>query len=92
MEVEVKVANLQAICRSCAGVPYGDEVPCDSIDCPVYYSRVRESTKLRSYQSSALFLIEELENAPTPPSSRRSTPAHIDIEYESDSAYTDSMY
>ncbi|WEW57498.1 DNA polymerase zeta [Emydomyces testavorans] len=44
--VETKVANLHEICRSCMGVPWGEEVKCDSKDCPVFYSRTRTTSDL----------------------------------------------
>jgi DNA polymerase zeta len=37
-----RVDNLHTICRSCMGVPFGDDVRCDSKDCPVFYSRTRD--------------------------------------------------
>ncbi|PYH98794.1 DNA polymerase zeta catalytic subunit [Aspergillus ellipticus CBS 707.79] len=40
---EKRVADLHRVCRSCMGVPFGDEVSCDSKDCPVFYSRTRDS-------------------------------------------------
>ncbi|KAK2858506.1 hypothetical protein FQN49_004667 [Arthroderma sp. PD_2] len=44
---ERKVANLHGICRSCMGVGWGEEVKCDSKDCPVFYSRMRQTSDLR---------------------------------------------
>ncbi|BAE63522.1 unnamed protein product [Aspergillus oryzae RIB40] len=38
---EKSVSDLLRVCRSCMGVPFGDEVKCDSKDCPVFYSRTR---------------------------------------------------
>ncbi|RAL10610.1 DNA-directed DNA polymerase zeta catalytic subunit REV3 [Aspergillus homomorphus CBS 101889] len=40
-QAEKKVAELERICRSCMGVAFGEEVRCDSKDCPVFYSRTR---------------------------------------------------
>ncbi|KAL2009094.1 hypothetical protein VTN00DRAFT_7288 [Thermoascus crustaceus] len=45
---EKRVIDLHKICRSCMGVPFGDEVKCDSKDCPVFYSRVRQMANWRS--------------------------------------------
>lgn len=39
---ERKAADVQKVCRSCAGLAWAEEVRCDSRDCPVFYSRVRE--------------------------------------------------
>ncbi|PYI07055.1 DNA polymerase zeta catalytic subunit [Aspergillus sclerotiicarbonarius CBS 121057] len=44
---EKRVADLQRVCRSCMGVPFGEEVSCDSKDCPVFYSRTRDSANWR---------------------------------------------
>ena len=38
---EKSVSDLLRVCRSCMGVPFGDEVKCDSKDCPIFYSRTR---------------------------------------------------
>ncbi|KAL4942212.1 hypothetical protein BDV06DRAFT_192711 [Aspergillus oleicola] len=40
-QAEQKVANLERVCRSCMDVPFGDDVKCDSLDCPVFYARTR---------------------------------------------------
>ncbi|SMR62122.1 unnamed protein product [Zymoseptoria tritici ST99CH_1E4] len=40
-----KVADIEAVCRSCADLPAGEEVRCDSRDCPVFYSRVKAKTR-----------------------------------------------
>jgi DNA polymerase zeta len=41
-QAERRINNLLKICRSCMGVPFGDDVKCDSKDCPVFYSRTRD--------------------------------------------------
>ncbi|KAJ6264149.1 DNA polymerase zeta catalytic subunit [Drechslerella dactyloides] len=46
--MEKASAGLKKVCWSCAGVGPGEEVACDSLDCPVYYRRVREGTKVRA--------------------------------------------
>jgi DNA polymerase zeta len=40
-----KKADIEAICRSCADIPNGDAIKCDSRDCPVFYSRVKATAK-----------------------------------------------
>ncbi|KAL8708262.1 MAG: hypothetical protein Q9220_006839 [cf. Caloplaca sp. 1 TL-2023] len=45
---EQKALNLERVCRSCAGLPWGDEVRCDSKDCPVFYTRARHMAALRT--------------------------------------------
>lgn len=47
-KAEVKVKNILDICRSCSGLAFGEEVRCDSRDCPVFYSRVKERAALGS--------------------------------------------
>ncbi|KAJ5998886.1 hypothetical protein N7451_006696 [Penicillium sp. IBT 35674x] len=39
---EKRVVDLEAVCRSCMGVSAIDQVSCDSLDCPVFYSRTRD--------------------------------------------------
>ncbi|KAL2868436.1 DNA-directed DNA polymerase zeta catalytic subunit REV3 [Aspergillus lucknowensis] len=46
-QAEQKVATLERVCRSCMGVPFGDDVKCDSLDCPVFYTRTRNLSHLR---------------------------------------------
>ncbi|KAI9719527.1 MAG: DNA polymerase zeta [Chrysothrix sp. TS-e1954] len=40
-QAQGKAAELEKVCRSCAGLKWGEEVRCDSKDCNVFYSRVR---------------------------------------------------
>jgi DNA polymerase zeta len=48
VKAERKAAHLQNMCRSCAGLAFGEEVKCDSMDCPVFYSRTRQVAELKS--------------------------------------------
>ena len=50
---ESRAAHLARLCRSCAGFPFGDEVTCDSKDCPVFYTRTRHAAKLESQRAMA---------------------------------------
>ena len=45
-QAEKRVVQLNKFCRSCMGVPFGDLVRCDSMDCPVFYSRTRDAARL----------------------------------------------
>lgn len=47
-KIEKKVTNQHKVCRSCMGVAWGDEIKCDSKDCPVFYSRTRHDSELRN--------------------------------------------
>lgn len=53
--------NLEKICRSCAGLVWGEEVKCDSKDCPVFYSRVRHMAHLRNTRELSQPVIDVLE-------------------------------
>ena len=63
---EAKALNLQRVCRSCAGLPFGDEVKCDSKDCPVFYTRTRHMATLsniKATQGPISQLLEECQEA-----------------------------
>jgi DNA polymerase zeta len=57
----VKKTDMDRVCRSCADTPQGDEVKCDSRDCPVFYSRVKAGTKLNSLSTRIEGVIEAVE-------------------------------
>ena len=58
-----KAVNLQQVCRSCAGIPWGDEVKCDSKDCPVFYTRTRHMASLGNTRTVTEPVITVLEEA-----------------------------
>ncbi len=58
---ERKAVNLENVCRSCASLAWGEEVKCDSKDCPVLYTRTRHTAALRSSKLMAEPVIEMLE-------------------------------
>jgi DNA polymerase zeta len=58
---EKRVVDLEAVCRSCMGVTPADEVSCDSLDCPVFYSRTRDATNLRHSKAVLDPVVELLE-------------------------------
>ncbi|KAK4125095.1 hypothetical protein N657DRAFT_643908 [Parathielavia appendiculata] len=41
-----RYADVSKVCQSCAGFPPLEEVPCDSKDCPVFYTRVKQRAKV----------------------------------------------
>lgn len=47
-KAEKKAVKLERVCRSCAGLAWGEDVRCDSKDCPVFYTRTRHMAELRS--------------------------------------------
>ena len=48
---ERKAINLERVCRSCSGLAWGEDVKCDSKDCPVFYTRTRHMAQYRSFKS-----------------------------------------
>lgn len=57
-----KAVQLNRICRSCSGLAWGEEVKCDSKDCPVFYSRTRRTADMNNTKAQftpILGLLEE---------------------------------
>lgn len=46
LKLEKKNVDLHTICRSCESLGQTEEVSCDSKDCPVFYSRIRQAEML----------------------------------------------
>ena len=61
IRAEKKAVSLVNVCRSCAGLAWGEEVKCDSKDCPVFYTRTRHTAGLRSSRLMAEPVIKMLE-------------------------------
>lgn len=58
-----KLVSTHKICASCSSTPLHDKVLCDSVDCPVMYTRTaaqRDVDDLSDVQA----LVKELEEAP----------------------------
>lgn len=60
-KAEQKASNLEKICRSCAGLAWGEEVKCDSKDCAVFYTRARHMAGLRNTGAVTKPIIDMLE-------------------------------
>jgi DNA polymerase zeta len=60
-KVEHRHRDLEDVCRSCAGLSFGEEVKCDSRDCPVFYSRVKGRTMLGVVKSGVGKVLEGFE-------------------------------
>ncbi|KAI1379182.1 hypothetical protein F4677DRAFT_361036 [Hypoxylon crocopeplum] len=45
---ERKLVDVTKICQSCAGMAPLDDVPCDSKDCPVFYTRMKQAARYRT--------------------------------------------
>tara|TARA_R110002003_G_scaffold645_9_gene21021 strand:- start:26504 stop:31201 length:4698 start_codon:yes stop_codon:yes gene_type:complete len=59
---EVRVKDVDAVCRSCSNLAWGEEIKCDSRDCPVFYTRIRERSKLSGLREGVGRVIEVLED------------------------------
>jgi DNA polymerase zeta len=59
---EKRVKNVHDVCRSCSGLSFGDETRCDSRDCPVFYTRIRENAALGNLQENVGGIVETLES------------------------------
>ena len=62
---EKKAVNLDQICRSCSGLTWGEDVKCDSKDCPVFYTRARHAASFRSTMLGTMPVIELLKDQGT---------------------------
>jgi DNA polymerase zeta len=60
-KAERRHRDLEDVCRSCAGLSFGEEVKCDSRDCPVFYSRVKGKTMVGVVRSGVGRVLEGLE-------------------------------
>ena len=61
---ERKAVDVENVCRSCSSLAWGEEVRCDSKDCPVFYTRTRHMAGLRNFKTMAepvIGILEELE-------------------------------
>ncbi|RHZ56018.1 DNA-directed DNA polymerase zeta catalytic subunit REV3 [Aspergillus thermomutatus] len=61
-QAEKRVSDLHRICQSCMGVPFGDEVACDSKACPVFYSRTRHVANWKHTKATLEPIIKLLED------------------------------
>ncbi|KAL9125008.1 MAG: hypothetical protein Q9217_005731 [Psora testacea] len=64
-KAETKADRLLKVCRSCANIAWGEEVKCDSQDCPVFYTRTRHMARLRTSKAltvSMMDILSRLEN------------------------------
>lgn len=60
-KAEHRHRDLEDVCRSCAGLNFGEEVKCDSRDCPVFYSRVKGRTMVGVVRGGVGRVLEGLE-------------------------------
>ncbi|KAI1741873.1 DNA polymerase family B [Xylaria scruposa] len=57
---ERKLLDVTKICQSCAGLAPLDEVPCDSKDCPVFYTRMKQVARYRAERGTIQPAIQHL--------------------------------
>ncbi|KAF2757341.1 DNA polymeras-like protein zeta catalytic subunit [Pseudovirgaria hyperparasitica] len=62
-KAQTRAQDVERVCRSCAGLTFGEEVRCDSRDCPVYYTRVRERSGLAMIQDTVGVVVSALETS-----------------------------
>ncbi|TQW01158.1 DNA polymerase zeta catalytic subunit [Cordyceps javanica] len=60
---ENRYQELLAVCRGCMGVAPLDDVPCDSKDCPVFWTRMRQRAKVVGERANALPVMASLTEA-----------------------------
>jgi DNA polymerase zeta len=60
-KAEKRVRNVRDVCKSCSGLSWDEEVRCDSRDCPVFYTRVKEEAALESLVERVDGVVEILE-------------------------------
>ena len=60
-KAEMRAQRVDMVCRSCSGLAFNEEVRCDSRDCPVFYTRVRERATLKGLGGGILGVLELLE-------------------------------
>ncbi|KAI4653294.1 hypothetical protein J4E93_001056 [Alternaria ventricosa] len=58
---ETRVAEVERVCRGCARLAPGEEIRCDSRDCGVFYTRVKERSKLTALRGSVGPVVERME-------------------------------
>jgi len=58
---EIKARDVDLVCRDCSGLAWGEEIRCDSRDCPVFYTRIKERSKLNGLKDSVGRVVEIIE-------------------------------
>lgn len=59
---EFRAKEIDMVCRSCSGLAWGEPICCDSRDCPVFYTRIRERAKLTRIRESVSGVVRRLED------------------------------
>ena len=61
-KAETKVRAVDVVCRGCAGLAPGEEIRCDSRDCPVFYTRIKERSRLNALKEGTGRVVEIIED------------------------------
>ncbi|KAJ4286287.1 DNA polymerase zeta [Kalmusia sp. IMI 367209] len=62
LKSEIRADQVEAVCRNCSNLAWGDEIRCDSRDCPVFYTRIKEKSRLAGLQNNIGRVVEYLED------------------------------
>ncbi|KAI4637669.1 hypothetical protein J4E83_000486 [Alternaria metachromatica] len=62
---ETRVAEVEQVCRRCSNLAWGEEIKCDSRDCSVFYTRIKERSRLTALKDSVGPVIELMEKVDT---------------------------
>ncbi|KAF5019271.1 hypothetical protein F66182_8724 [Fusarium sp. NRRL 66182] len=57
---ERRLEEVLSLCRSCSGIGPVEEVQCDSKDCPVFWTRMRQATKTRAERNASQPVMDSL--------------------------------
>jgi DNA polymerase zeta len=58
---ETRASNVDSVCRNCANLALGEEIKCDSRDCPVFYTRIKERSRLEVLRDSVATVVRVME-------------------------------
>jgi DNA polymerase zeta len=58
---ETRMAEVNAVCRRCSNLAWNEEIRCDSRDCPVFYSRIKEKSRLAVVKDSLEPVVKAME-------------------------------
>ena len=60
---ERRFMDIQKICQSCSAISPLEEVKCDSKDCPVFYTRIRQKARLKTEKGIVEPVMKELSSS-----------------------------
>jgi DNA polymerase zeta len=58
---ETRVSEVEMVCRRCSNLAWGEDIKCDSRDCSVFYTRIKERSKLAALRNGVGPVIELME-------------------------------